>query len=124
MHWIVDGMNVIGSRPDGWWRDRRAAMETLVGQLESWISDTEHDSVTVVFERPPSPPLVSASVTVTCAPEPAPNSADDEIVRLVAACPDPGDICVVTSDGGLVSRVETAGASVFPAKRFRDLINP
>ena len=31
--WIVDGMNVIGSRPDGWWRDRRGAMRRLVEEL-------------------------------------------------------------------------------------------
>jgi len=26
-------MNVIGSRPDGWWRDRRGAIEVLVDRL-------------------------------------------------------------------------------------------
>ena len=31
---IVDGMNVIGSRPDGWWRDRPGAMRRLVEKLE------------------------------------------------------------------------------------------
>ncbi|MBV9088657.1 MAG: RNA-binding protein, partial [Mycobacteriaceae bacterium] len=25
MRWIVDGMNVIGTRPDGWWKHRRRA---------------------------------------------------------------------------------------------------
>ncbi len=33
VRWIVDGMNVIGSRPDGWWRDRAAARRRLVGEL-------------------------------------------------------------------------------------------
>ena len=28
--WVVDASNVIGSRPDGWWRDRHAAMVRLV----------------------------------------------------------------------------------------------
>ncbi len=32
---VVDGMNVIGSRPDGWWRDRAAAARRLVGRLEA-----------------------------------------------------------------------------------------
>ena len=31
--WIVDGMNVIGSRPTGWWRDRPGAMRGLVAEL-------------------------------------------------------------------------------------------
>ena len=33
--WLVDGMNVIGSRPDGWWRDRTAAMRRLTGELDA-----------------------------------------------------------------------------------------
>ncbi len=46
--WIVDGMNVIGSRPDGWWRDRRGAMERLVRELESLDGE-----VAVVFDGKP-----------------------------------------------------------------------
>ncbi len=38
MRWLVDGMNVIGTRPDGWWKDRHAAMVRLVGQLELWAA--------------------------------------------------------------------------------------
>ncbi|MEV8409926.1 NTP pyrophosphohydrolase, partial [Streptomyces niveus] len=30
---IVDGANVVGSVPDGWWRDRRAAAERLRERL-------------------------------------------------------------------------------------------
>jgi len=51
-------MNVIGSRPDGWWRDRNRAMTALVDRLEQWAA-TEGLDVTVVFERPPSPPIES-----------------------------------------------------------------
>ncbi|MGB8503138.1 MAG: RNA-binding protein, partial [Mycobacterium sp.] len=38
MRWIVDAMNVIGSRPDGWWKDRRRAMVALVDRLERWAA--------------------------------------------------------------------------------------
>ena len=38
MRWLVDGMNVIGTRPDGWWRDRDAAMLRLVDLLERWAA--------------------------------------------------------------------------------------
>ena len=64
VRWIVDGMNVIGCRPDGWWRDRRAAMGALVECLGQWAASANAD-VTVVFERPPSPPIESQAVTVT-----------------------------------------------------------
>jgi predicted RNA-binding protein with PIN domain len=123
VRWIVDGMNVIGSRPDGWWRDRARAMRALVDRLEQWAV-AEGADVTVVFERPPSPPIESSVITVAHAPQPAANSADDEIVRLVSADADPSKIRVATSDRTLSDRVRTAGASVFPAERLRSLIDP
>jgi predicted RNA-binding protein with PIN domain len=123
MRWIVDGMNVIGSRPDGWWRDRGRAMAALVNRLERWAT-AEGDDVTVVFERPLSPPLESSAITVAHAPKPAPNSADDEIIRLVRADTNPSDIRVATSDRALSERVRAAGASVYPAERLRNLIDP
>jgi predicted RNA-binding protein with PIN domain len=122
VRWIVDGMNVIGSRPDGWWRDRNRAMTALVERLERWAA-AEGADVTVVFERPPSPPIESSAITVAHAPEAAPNSADDEIVRLVRADADPTEIRVATSDRTLCERVRAAGASVYPAERLRNLID-
>ncbi|MEK0681971.1 RNA-binding protein, partial [Mycobacterium ulcerans] len=50
--------------------------------------------------------------------------ADDEIVRRVAAEPQPRDVRVVTSDKLLVERVTNLGASTYRAERFRDLIDP
>jgi predicted RNA-binding protein with PIN domain len=123
VRWIVDGMNVIGSRPDGWWRDRARAMRTLVDRLEQWAT-AEGADVTVVFERPPSPPIESSVITVAHAPQAAANSADDEIVRLVSADADPSKTRVATSDRALSDRVRAAGASVFPAERLRSLIDP
>ena len=115
-------MNVIGSRPDGWWRDRHGAMAKLVERLERW-ADAEGVDVTVVFERPLSPPIVSAAVTIAHAPVPSPNSADDEIVRLIAADPHPEQIRVATSDRTLAESVRSSNASVWPAERFRRLID-
>lgn len=122
VRWIVDAMNVIGTRPDGWWKDRRGAMETLVARLERWAAGGNHD-VTVVFERPPTPALRSSVVRIANAPAAAPNSADDEITRLVLADPHPSEITVVTSDVALAGRVRGAGAAVHPASAFRALID-
>lgn len=122
MRWIVDAMNVVGSRPDGWWKDRRGALTTLIGQVERWAAAGPHD-VTVVLERPMSPPLRSVVIDVAYAPRAAANSADDEIVRLVGAAVAPQDITVVTSDGALAARVRAAGAMTFPAGRFRELLD-
>ncbi len=84
MRWLVDGMNVIGSRPDAWWRDRHGAMVRLVELLERWAAAGD-EPVVVVFERPPDPPIVSDAIEVAAAPHARANSADDEIVRRVEA---------------------------------------
>jgi predicted RNA-binding protein with PIN domain len=122
MRWYVDGMNVIGTRPDGWWKDRHAAMERLVDRLERWAAETG-DDVTVVFERAPSPPIHSTVVEVAHAPRARANAADDEIVRRLAAERNPGAIRVVTSDNWLADQVRAAGAAVEPADSFRTRID-
>ena len=123
VRWIVDAMNVIGTRPDGWWKDRRAAAVRLVDRLERWAS-AEGQRVTVVFERPPSPPIRSTVIEVGHAPAAAANSGDDEIIRLVAAEDRPQQLTVVTSDAILADRARRAGANVYPAAPFRNLIDP
>jgi predicted RNA-binding protein with PIN domain len=112
-------MNVIGSRPDGWWRDRHAAMVRLVQMLENWSAVTGED-VTVVFEQPPRPRISSTVIVVAHAPRPRRDSADDEIVRLLAVESAPGEVRVVTSDLWLADRVHAAGASVQAARSFRE----
>jgi len=118
MRWLVDGMNVIGTRPDNWWRDRDAAMVRLVDLLERWAA-AEGEEVAVVFERPPRPPIRSTVVTVLHAPRPKRDAADDEIMRLLAADPEPSQVRVVTSDRWLADRVWAAGASVEGSESFR-----
>src|SRR5438270_12814743 len=97
MRWLVDGMNVIGTRPDAWWRDRDAAMLRLVDLLERWVAGSG-EQVTVVFERPPRPPIRSSVIEIRHAPKAKADAADDEIVRLLQEDPDPASVFVVTSD--------------------------
>jgi predicted RNA-binding protein with PIN domain len=121
VRWIVDAMNVIGTRPDGWWKDREGARVRLVEQLERWASTGDH-VVAAVFEH--STAIRSSSVAIHHAPRAAANSADDEIVRLLCADDRPAEITVVTSDATLVERIRRTGAAVCPAAKFRDLIDP
>jgi hypothetical protein len=114
-------MNVIGTRPDGWWRDRDAAMLRLVDLLERWAA-TENEDVVVVFERKPSPPIRSTVIEIAHAPKPKADAADDEIIRRLRADPQPGVIRVVTSDHWLSDRASAAGASVESADSFRTRI--
>jgi hypothetical protein len=108
---IVDGMNVIGSRPDGWWRDRRGAMRRLVDALEGV---DEYEPVVVVLDGAPFDLPGSARVEVRFASRRGPNAADDDIATIAAA----GDT-VVTSDADLERRVRANGADVIGAGAFR-----
>jgi predicted RNA-binding protein with PIN domain len=118
VRWLIDGMNVIGTRPDRWWRDRDAAMLRLVDQLERWVA-AEGEEVCVVFERKPSPPIRSSVVEVAHAPKPKADAADDEIVRRLNADPQVALVRVVTSDRALSERARVLGATVEGAESFR-----
>lgn len=114
---VVDGMNVIGSKPDGWWRDRDGAVRRLLGRLQTLVRrDTE--SVLLVLDGRPLTDVPEGDhdgVEVRYASRRGPNAADDRIVELVGARDDRGDVTVVTSDRDLRRRVEDLGASVVGA---------
>jgi predicted RNA-binding protein with PIN domain len=118
--WIVDGMNVIGSRPDGWWKDRPGAMRRLAEQLGKWAGKRE---VTVVFDGRPFEVNVDG-VRVEFATRRGQNAADDDIVRLVEADQDPSGLRVVTSDRDLADRVRESGAEVVTSGAFRRVFDP
>src|SRR4051812_27162403 len=98
MTWFIDAMNVIGSRPDGWWRDREGALRRFVGEVAEWAEE----EVTVVLDSGPDDLVgeVTSSevracedggrkpiVTVVRARRRGRDAADDEIVSRVG----PGD---------------------------------
>jgi predicted RNA-binding protein with PIN domain len=118
VRWLIDGMNVIGTRPDGWWKDRDGAMLRLVDQIERWAAAAGED-VTVVFERPPSPPIRSSVIDVAHAPRPKPHAADDEIVRRLRELSGNAEVRVVTSDRWLADQVFALGAVVMSSESFR-----
>jgi predicted RNA-binding protein with PIN domain len=121
VHFVVDGMNVIGSRPDGWWRDRPAARRALVGELARLV--TAGHAVMVVFDGRPGTgePEAAAARGVTALFAPGgPNAADDVVVEVTPALLDAAgaDLVVVTSDRLLAQRVHALGATVQGAGTF------
>jgi predicted RNA-binding protein with PIN domain len=119
VRWLVDAMNVIGSRPDGWWRDREGAVRRLVAALRAFAART-HDEVTVVLDIGPDDLAGSAEgVLVVLAPRRGRDAADDEIVRRLQVDGAPGTLTVVTSDAALGRRVRALGAEVEGSGRFR-----
>jgi uncharacterized protein YaiI (UPF0178 family) len=115
---VVDAMNVIGSRPDGWWRDRDGAVRRLHARLAARPAE-EGEQVTLVCDGRPLDDLPEGDhdgVEVLYARRRGRDAADDRIVELVAADDDPASLTVVTSDRGLADRVRALGASVTGAR--------
>jgi predicted RNA-binding protein with PIN domain len=115
---IVDGMNVLGSRPDGWWRDRPGAMERLTRRLEAF-AEREGTAVAVVFDGREHTRVSGAAsqVEVRFAPG-GPDAADREIVRMIRADGSPQRITAVSSDRRLRNSVKAAGAAGIGSGEF------
>jgi uncharacterized protein YaiI (UPF0178 family) len=115
-------MNVIGSRPTGWWRDRPGAMRELVKGLDAF-AERSGEPVTVVLDGKPFELEGDEGVSVRFASRRGPNAADDDIAALVELDDDPSELSVVTSDADLARRVREAGATVVGAGQFRRLLD-
>ncbi len=119
---VVDAANVIGSRPDGWWRDRAAAVRRLLKAITDGTDDTVDIVLVVEGEaREGVAPGVHEGVEVVHAA----GSGDDEIVRVVAAeaaeaAGNRRPVTVVTADRLLRERVTALGARVLGPRQFRD----
>ena len=107
---VVDGANVVGSRPDGWWKDRAGAARKLHDSLLR--ADVPFDEVVLVLEgqaKAAMPPGKDAHVRVVHARA----HGDDAIVAEARRSADAGHpTAVVTADRLLAGRVEHAGAAV------------
>jgi len=116
--WLVDASNVIGSRPDGWWRDREGATERLLDALREFAA--EEDEVVVVLDAGPAEWAGrSGRLEIAIAPRRGRDAADDEIARRLEADEDAASVRVVTSDGALAERARARGAEVVGAGAFR-----
>ena len=108
---FVDGNNVLGSRPDGWWRDRSGAARRLVADIAPLAQ--ANGRWTIVFDgAPPAATPPPDGVGVEYADRAGRDAADDRIVELLAALPEGADALVYTSDRRLRERAAALGARV------------
>ena len=116
----MDGMNVIGSRPDRWWNDPDRAVRRFIEELVDYVEGTADELVVVFDRRPPDlTPGTRGPIEVMFASRTGRNAADHEIVELVEEAEAPETITVVTSDRALADRVKQRGARVVSAGSFR-----
>ncbi|MEU9609123.1 NTP pyrophosphohydrolase [Streptomyces sp. NPDC048057] len=110
---IVDGANVVGSVPDGWWRDRRAAAGRLRDRLAPLAAAGVPGlpgplEVVLVVEGAARGVTPVDGVRI----EEASGSGDDLIAELASEAGREGRACaVVTADRGLRARVAVTGAT-------------
>jgi predicted RNA-binding protein with PIN domain len=106
---VVDGANVVGSRPDGWWKDRSGAARRLHERLLT--ADLSYADVVLVLEGAAKSGVRAGRdghVRIVHARA----SGDDEIVSQARAAHERGDLAtVITADRMLQSRVSAVGAT-------------
>lgn len=124
-HLVVDAMNVIGSRPDGWWHDRAGAVRGLVRRLGQLAAADEREVTVVVDGRPLAdlPEGAHAGVMVLYARRPGRDAADDRIVELLDDVADGAAYEVVTSDRALAERARACGAGVIGARHLLEQLS-
>ena len=113
--WIVDGNNVMGSRPDGWWRDRPGAQRRLVERLETF-ADARDEPVTVIFDGRAHEAGGGSRVAVQFARRAGRDAADDDVAALIARHPDTGSRrgCATPAPRSL-ARASSCGRSTTPS---------
>lgn len=120
---IVDAANVVGSVPDGWWRDRAGAAARLHASLVNDDAGSDgtagFDRVVLVLEgraREGVPPGTEGRVTTVHAP----GSGDDELVaQCTAATRGGAQVTLATADRGLIARVQSHGVGIIGPRAVR-----
>ena len=135
---VVDAANTVGSRPDGWWRDRAGAAERLRDELAQGLAAGLPDAVLAGWQQRPADDAVRRFPTLIMVVEgaardvtgrdavrvvSAPASGDDTIVAVVTRqAAGPRTVIVVTADRELRRRVEAVGATVIGPRVLLDLL--
>jgi hypothetical protein len=126
---IVDAANVVGSVPNGWWKDRAGATERLRDALlpvaKAGLPDAAPElgppvQVVMVVEGAAKDIRGVPGVDVVAAPA----TGDDTIVEIIRDAPDGQVRAVVTADRELRARVEELGGLVVGPRNLPHLRRP
>lgn len=117
---VVDAANVVGARPDGWWKDRGSAARRLHEQL--LVADLPYDRVVMVLEGQAKGGVRSGRdgdvQTVH-----APKDGDTTIIEQVRRAVDAGDqVTAITGDRVLAARLDGLGARSMSPLWLLDLL--
>lgn len=114
---VIDAANVVGSVPDGWWRDRAAAAARVYAGLAAVVE--AYDRIVFVLEgnaRAGVPEGTQGSITTVHAA----GEGDDEIVAQCRVLAEAAvEITLATADRGLIARVEPLGVRIVGPRSVR-----
>lgn len=117
---VVDAANVIGSRPNGWWRDRPGAARRLAEQLRAGVCEGRLDApIVAVFEGQARSGVDEATVDGVEVVH-ASGEGDDTIVAIAEAR---SGVVVITADRELSARVRAANADVLGPRWLLDRLD-
>jgi 8-oxo-dGTP pyrophosphatase MutT (NUDIX family) len=128
---VVDAANVVGSRPDGWWKDRPAATERLADRLARLVTEgvpagdlhLPHThwwpSVRLVLEGTAREASAERSGLII---ERAHEDADSAILDYLGGEPAP-DAVLATADRALAAEAERRGATILSPSRLWELLD-
>jgi uncharacterized protein YaiI (UPF0178 family) len=106
---VIDAANVIGSRPNGWWRDRPGAARAFTARVRATVAAGRLDPpVTIVLEGRARDGADEADVDGVEVVH-ALGEGDDTIAAIAEAG---RHAIVVTADRGLAARVRAVHADV------------
>jgi hypothetical protein len=120
---VVDAANVVGSRPNGWWRDRAKAADNLCRALTEAIEAGRLEAPVVVVLEGAARTGVAERERDGLRVVHAPHSGDDTIAALVAdAVADRHTVTVVTADRELRDRTRRVDGDVVGPRWLLDRI--
>ncbi|MGD0391775.1 MAG: NTP pyrophosphohydrolase [Acidimicrobiales bacterium] len=107
---LIDAANVVGSRPNGWWRDRPGAARAFVEEVRAAVVAGRLVAPVVVVLEGKARTGVEAGVAGGVTVVHAPGSGDDTLVAATADAS--GRVTLVSADRALCRRAEDLGADV------------
>jgi len=107
---VVDAANVIGSRPNGWWRDRPGAAKELASRIQRAVADGTLDAPVLLVLEGEAKKGVAEGHTDGVQIVHAAGHGDDTLVAVAAQSDTP--VVLVSADRELRARVQRNGADV------------
>jgi hypothetical protein len=121
---VVDAANVVGSRPDGWWKDRAGAARRLVDEIVVAVdAGRVAPPVVVVLEGAAREGVSEGALGDGIDVVHAPGEGDATIAHVAREALQDGEVVVVTADRALSATTGAAGAAVRGPRWLREKLD-